>query len=431
MYAADALLDAGVSVDVFDKLPIPFGLVRYGVAPDHFSIRSVRNTLDKTLARDGVRFLGNVNVGVDITLPEMHEYYDAVVFTYGASSDRRLGIDGEDLDGSVAATDFVAWYCGHPDADLDAYEELLGRVTSAAVIGVGNVAVDVVRVLAKNKDELEATDMPQHVLDILADTKITDIYLIGRRGPAQGAFTTKELRELGELEDAEVIVEGDVLTVDPASAAVLESNKVAARNFEVIKEWSERSPRGAAKRIHVMFLAKPVAIKGDTQVRELVVERTTLDASGAAIGTGELTPLAVDMVVRSVGYRGVGLGSLPFDAERGVIANDEGRITVDGVPLPGGYVAGWIRRGPSGIIGTNKKCAISAVNALLEDLPTLPPATKRDPEAVDALLAERDVQVVTTQGWRKIDAAEIALGESKGRERTTVHQREVLLDLAK
>ena len=430
MYATEALLDAGVSVDVLERLPIPFGLVRYGVAPDHFSIRSVRNTLDKTLSRDGVRFLGNVNVGTDITLAELHDHYDAIVFTYGASADRRLGIPGEDLDGSVAATELVAWYCGHPDAQVQKYEALIARTRAAAVIGVGNVAVDVVRVLAKNQDELATTDMPQSVLDVLAASPITDVYLIGRRGPAQGAFTTKELRELGELVDAEVIVEPGS-GVDTASAFVGE-NKVAARNVDVITEWSHRASRGAKRRIHVMFLAKPVELLGDGGVRQLVIERNALAADGSVSGTGEHVTIDVDLVVRSVGYRGEALGSLPFDESAGVVRNLDGRIVdADGAPVTGGYVAGWIRRGPSGIIGTNKKCGIGAVNALLEDLPSLPRATKRAPEDVDALLASRGVQVVSKEGWRKIDAAEIALGEQRGRERTTLHQRDALLEIAK
>jgi len=431
MYAAEALLDAGVSVDVFDKLPIPFGLVRYGVAPDHFSIRSVRNTFEKTFARDGLRFLGNVNVGVDISLTELHDFYDAVVFTYGASSDRRLGIPGEDLEGSVAATKLVAWYCGHPDAERGTFEALLARSGSVAVIGVGNVAVDVVRVLAKNASELESTDMPQHVLDVLANSAVRDVYLIGRRGPAQGAFTTKELRELGELEDAEVLVDAQSGVQDARGFAEASGNKVAIRNVEVITEWAGRSPRGAKKRIHVMFLAKPVELIGEDGVQQLVVERTRLDADGNAVGTGELATIEVDMVVRSVGYRGEAMGSLPFDESRGVIANEDGRIVDNGVPVTGGYVAGWIRRGPSGIIGTNKKCAISAVNALLEDLPSLPKASKRAPADVDALLESRGVTVVTKDGWRKIDAAEIALGASRGRERTTLHQRDELLAMVK
>ena len=430
MYATEALLDAGVSVDVLERLPIPFGLVRYGVAPDHFSIRSVRNTLDKTLSRDGVRFLGNVNVGTDITLAELHEHYDAIVFTYGASADRRLGIPGEDLDGSVAATELVAWYCGHPDAQVQKYETLIARTHAAAVIGVGNVAVDVVRVLAKNQDELSTTDMPQPVLDVLANSSITDVYLIGRRGPAQGAFTTKELRELGELADAEVVVEPG--SGVESAAQFIGENKVAARNVDVITEWSERVSRGAKRRIHVMFLAKPVELLGDDAVQQLVLERNALAADGSVSGTGERVTIDVDLVVRSVGYRGEALGSLPFDESAGVVRNLDGRIVdADGAPVPGGYVAGWIRRGPSGIIGTNKKCGIGAVNALLEDLPGLPRATKRAPEDVDALLASRGVQVVSKEGWRKIDAAEIALGEQHGRERTTLHQRDVLLEIAK
>lgn len=426
MYSADALAAAGVSVDVFDRLPIPFGLVRYGVAPDHFSIRSVRDTLDKTWA-ENVRYLGNVEIGTDISVEELSDYYDAVVFTYGAARDRKLGIPGEDLAGSIAATDFVNWYCGHPDADRVTMESLLGRVTSAAIIGVGNVAVDVTRVLAKTAPELEATDMPQHVLDCFAQSGVTDVYLIGRRGPAQGAFTTKELRELGELADADVIVDPADVILDAVSEAHLAGNKVATRNVDVIREWSTRTPAGKNRRIHVLFYSMPVAIEGETEVTGLVLERTRLTDDGRAVGTGEQRTIPVDLVVRSVGYRGTPLPPLPFDADRNVIPSEDGRVIDDGTVRAGAYVAGWIKRGPTGIIGTNKKDAAATVASLLEDLPNLPKAAKRSPSDVDALLADRGVTVVTTQGWRRIDDAERAAGQQRGRDRMTLVDRDVLI----
>lgn len=433
MYAADALAgqaDLDVSVDVIDRLPVPFGLVRYGVAPDHLSIRSVRDTLDRVLDKPGVRFIGNLEVGEDVSLTELHDYFDAVILTYGASRDRRLEIEGEDLDGSVAATDFVAWYCGHPDADRATYERLIPSTTSVAVVGVGNVAIDVTRVLAKTIAELDDTDMPQHVLDTLGASTITDIHLLGRRGPAQATFTTKELRELGELLDADVIVDPADLAFDAASDEVIRTDKAVARNVEVIKEWSTRVPVGRNRRVHVHFLARPVELRGDDRVREVIVERTALDGAGGVTGTGEFTTIRADLVVRSVGYRGTGLDDVPFDAKRGVIPNTDGRVERDGQPVAGEYVAGWIKRGPTGIIGTNKKDANATVASLLADRDSggLPVAPSGTIEEFDALLADRGITVVTTAGWRAIDAAEQALGSPAGRARTTIHDRQALIE---
>ena len=267
MYAADALVtqaEIPVEVDVIDRLPVPFGLVRYGVAPDHVSIRSVRDTLDKVLDKPGVRFVGNVTVGDDLTVADLLTCFDAIVFTYGASRDRRLGIPGEDLPGSVAATDFVAWYCGHPDADRALFEELIPAATGVVVVGIGNVAVDVTRVLAKTVAELESTDMPQHVFDTLARSQVTDIHVLGRRGPAQATFTTKELRELGELADADVLVSPADLELDEASAALAASDRTVGRNVEVMREWSRREPEGKPRRVHLHFFARPHALNGTT-----------------------------------------------------------------------------------------------------------------------------------------------------------------------
>ncbi len=432
MYAADALTsqeDIAVSVDIIDRLPSPFGLVRYGVAPDHLSIRSVRDTLDKVLDKPGVRFLGNVEVGVDLTLAQLREFYDAVILTYGASRDRALGIPGEDLAGSIAATDFVNWYTGHPDVDPGQYVAFLRETTSVAVIGVGNVAVDVTRVLSKAPGEIDWTDMPQHVLDALRESSVTDVHVIGRRGPAQATWTTKELRELGELEQAQVIVAegGDVSDEASRKAA---DDKAVARNIAVVEDWSQRADDGRARRIHLHFRCRPVEILGDTRVEGLVVERTELDAQGQAHGTGETHVVPVDAVIRSVGYRGTALDGVPFDASRNVIPNVEGRVVDDGTPVPGLYVAGWIKRGPTGIIGTNKKDAVQTVACLLQDAqsPQFLTATQPDPDGVDAALAGR---AVDAGGWRRIDAAERALGATRGRERTTLWSRQELLAAAR
>lgn len=430
IYAADALVsqeDVPVEVDIIDRLPVPFGLVRYGVAPDHLSIRSVRDTLNKVLQKPGVRFLGNVTVGSDVSLADLQACYDAVILTYGASSDRRLGIPGEDLDGSVAATDFVAWYCGHPDADRERFERLLPSATSAVVVGVGNVAVDVTRVLAKSVGELDHTDMPQHVLETLQSAHITDVYLLGRRGPAQASFTTKELKELGELLEADILVKPADVELDPVSAALAESERGVGRNVDVIREWAERAPAGRPRRIHVRFLSRPVELRGDDRVDTVVVERTRLTPEGSVEGTGEMEEIAADLVVRSVGYRGTPMEELPFDERSGVIPNEDGRVTRDGEAVAGYYVAGWIKRGPTGIIGTNKKDAVATVASLLADAQSGALSEPTTPGGIDALLAERGVTVVSTAGWDFIDEAEKALGASRGRERTTIHDRDELL----
>lgn len=434
IYAADALVSQSeipVTVDVIDRLPVPFGLVRYGVAPDHVSIRSVRDTLNKVLDKPGVRFIGNLEIGSDVTVGDLHAYFDAIIFTYGASRDRRLGIPGEDLDGSVAATDFVAWYCGHPDADRETFERLVPTATSAVVVGVGNVAVDVTRVLAKTVGELDHTDMPQHVLDTLGRSQVADIHLLGRRGPAQATFTTKELRELGELLDADVIVRPEDLAFDEASQAAIAQDKAIARNVEVIREWSTRTPTGKPRRVHVHFLARPVELRGDDRVREVVVERTELDGSGGVTGTGQLTVIPADLVVRSVGYRGTAIDSVPFDERGNVIPHTDGRVQREGTTVAGEYVAGWIKRGPTGIIGTNKKDATATVASLLADAGALPAAAHPEPEAFDAFLAGRGIEVVPTAGWQSIDQAEQALGQSRGRDRTTIHDRAELLQQAR
>ena len=433
MYAADALVgqtDIPVSVDIIDKLPTPFGLVRYGVAPDHLSIRSVRDTLDKVLDHPAVRFLGNVEVGRDLTLEQMREFYDAIVLTYGASRDRALGIPGEELHGSIAATDFVNWYTGHPDTDPDAFVGFLESSTSVAVIGVGNVAVDVTRVLSKAPGEIEHTDMPEHVFAALRASGVRNVHVVGRRGPAQATWTTKELRELGELEQTQVLVAEGAGVDDAASQAAVAEEKAVARNVKVVEEWSTRSDDGRERRIHLHFRCRPVEIIGTDRVEGLVVETTVLDESGQASGTGETHVIPVDGVIRSVGYRGTALAGIPFDDRRNVIPNVEGRVVDGDDPLPGVYVAGWIKRGPTGIIGTNKKDAVQTVTCLLEDAadPAAWSARQSDPGAVDAALDGREV--VTSEGWRLIDAGERSLGAQRGRERTTLHDRRDLLDAA-
>ncbi len=425
LYAVEALTaqdDLPVTVDVLDRLPVPFGLVRYGVAPDHLSLRGVRDTLEKVFAHDGVRFLGGVEVGVDVSLDELLQRYDAVMLTYGASSDRHLDVPGEQLPGSIAATDLVNWYCGHPDAPREQIEAALDGVTDVVVVGVGNVAVDVTRVLAKTEAELEHTDMPQHVLDVLEKSRITDIHVLGRRGPVQATWTIKELRELGALVDADVVVNPDEVDV-PVPA-----ERHAAKNLEVLQGFAERGEAGRSRRVHLHFLSRPVALLGADQVTAVQVERTELDGDGRVRGTGDTWVLPAQLVVRSVGYRGLPIAGVPFDAYRGVVPSEAGRALDDGRVVPGLYVAGWIKRGPTGIIGTNKKDAAETVASALADAPA---RAARTGEPLDRLLAERGVPVVEFRGWRAIDAAERALGETRGRVRTTIHDRADLFSAAR
>jgi ferredoxin/flavodoxin---NADP+ reductase len=426
IYAAEALARSGrASVDVLDRLPTPFGLVRYGVAPDHSRTQSIATALAKVFEHPAVRFLGNVEVGTDLSPAELHQHYDAVVFATGAAVDRRLRIPGEELPGSLSATDFVAWYTGHPDA---APVELDAR--AVAVIGMGNVAGDVARVLARSPEDLTTSDVPDQVLEGFRSSTVEDIYLIGRRGPAEAKFTTRELRELGDLAHAEVLMDPRDLDLDERSRASLTTDRAARGNVEVFRAWAARPASGCPRRIHLRFMQRPVEILGESRVTGIRLERTRLDPAGVVRGTGETHDLDVEMVLRSVGYRGAPLPGVPFDDEAGVIHNDAGRVRRDGVVVPGEYVAGWIKRGPTGVIGTNKHDARETVRRLLEDEDALPAAPVRDPDAVLRLLADNGVTVVTWHGWGGIERAEAAVGRAQGRARAKIGDRPALLKAA-
>jgi ferredoxin/flavodoxin---NADP+ reductase len=428
IYAAEALTRAGdVSIDVVDELPCPYGLVRYGVAPDHPKIRSIVATLRTVLEHPDVRFLGNVRVGSDLTGEDLARYYDAVIVCTGAALDRRMGIPGEELPGSFSATEFVAWYNGHPDTPIDSF---VLDARTAVVIGAGNVALDVARMLAKPAADLQLTDLPEHVLQELRRSPIREIHLIGRRGPVQAKFTTKELRELGELNDVDVVVDPRDLELDDFSEQALASSQSARRNLDALRGWAESSPADRSRRLHIAFWWRPVKVLGETRVTGLLVERTRLDAEGNAVGTGQTRQIDADVVFRSIGYRGTAIAGLPFDAAAGVVTNVAGRVQRDGVPVPGWYVAGWIKRGPTGVIGTNRRDAHQTVEALLEDASSLPRAPYRELDAVTALLAERGVLVVTWDGWNAIDVAEVELGRGQGRDRARIVEREQLLQTA-
>jgi ferredoxin--NADP+ reductase len=428
VYAAAALTDQDdVSVDVIDRLPTPFGLVRYGVAPDHEKMKSVAVALRRVLEHDRVRFLGNVELGRDVSVDDLHRHYDAFVVANGAAVDRRLGIPGEDLPGSFSATEFVAWYSGHPDSVLDQFTLTAETVV---VVGVGNVAIDVARVLCKTAEELRPTDIPDHVLAVLSHSQVQEVTIVGRRGPAQAKFTTKELRELGELANADVLVHPDDLQLDDASEDTVTKDAVVRRNIDVLRGWSDRTPEGRPRRLHLRFLLRPVAITGHDSVTGMDFARGRLDGTGQASDTGESLTLPAEMILRSVGYRGMPMPGLPFDERRGIIPNLAGRILRHGVPAPGEYVAGWIKRGPSGIIGTNKHDANETVRCILEDVPTLPSPEALDPDGIIDLLHQRGTRVVEWEGWEAIEALEIASGQARGARQVKLAERELLLAAA-
>ncbi|HEX3057218.1 MAG TPA: FAD-dependent oxidoreductase [Gaiellaceae bacterium] len=402
-YAAGALLgaDPPAQVDMFERLPTPWGLVRLGVAPDHPKLKTVSKAFERIAERPGFRFLGNVEVGRDVAHEDLVRLYDAVVYAVGAQTDRRLGIPGEDLAGSWAATEFVAWYNGHPD-----YQELDFdlNVERAVVIGVGNVALDVARMLALTPEELGPTDTVDAAIAAICGASIREIVVVGRRGPAQAAFTTPELAELGELAGADVIV-------DPADLEGAEPTDTnSERNLEVLREFAGREPAGKPKRVVLKFFASPVAIHGGERVESIELVRNVLDDDNRAVPTDERETLSCGLVFRSVGYRGVALPGVPFEERSGVIPNEGGRVA------PGVYVAGWIKRGPTGVIGTNKKDATETVERLLADLRDAP-RKGTTAEDVDALLDERGVRRVVYAGWLAIDEVERSAGEPLGRPR--------------
>jgi ferredoxin/flavodoxin---NADP+ reductase len=426
-YAADCLLAADVRVDVIERLPTPWGLVRLGVAPDHPELKTASRVFEKTATKEGFRFFGNVEVGRDVTHDELTRLYDAVVYTVGAQTDRRLGIPGEDLPGSWAATEFVAWYNGHPD-----YQHLEFDLTHerAVVIGNGNVAIDVARMLARTREELAPTDVTDGSAAAIVAAGIREIVMLGRRGPAQAAFTPPELKELGELGGADVIVDPADLVLDAASEAALEADRARARrNVDILREFAGREPEGKPKRLVLRFCVSPVQILGEGRVEAIEIVRNSLvvsdDGQIKAVPTQEVEVIPCGIVLRSVGYRGVALPGVPFDEQRGVIPNEQGRV----IGEPGVYAAGWIKRGPSGVIGTNKKDAAETVERLLEDAA----AGKLSSEGgeIEQTLRDRGVEFVEHAGWEAIDRHERGLGEPHGRPRVKLTSWDELLDRAR
>jgi ferredoxin--NADP+ reductase len=429
LYAAEALIkqtEVAVSVDVIERLPTPYGLVRYGVAPDHQKIKSVTALFQKTLEDPRVRFLGNVAFGSDLTHAELKRHYHAVIYTVGASSDRNLGIPGEALAGSLSATEFVAWYNGLPEA-ADRSMPLEG-ISGVAVVGVGNVAVDVTRVLAKSVDELRSTDIADHALEALETSGVKDIYMLGRRGAAQAKFTTKELRELGELLNADIVVKPEEIWLDAASEAATQGQPALQKNIEVLQGFAAKPQEGKPRRVHLRFLVSPVEVLGSERVEGLRIERNRLDQNQNAVGTGMFETLPVQMVLRSVGYKGLPLADVPFDGRKGIIPNEEGRVLEGNQVVGGEYVAGWIKRGPSGVIGTNKADAGETVKLLLADVVGLPDVAAPAPESIDGLLASKGVRVVTVKDWLALDRHEQEAGKAQGRPRVKVVSKEKMLE---
>jgi ferredoxin--NADP+ reductase len=433
-FAAACLLRArgDAEIDLFERLPTPWGLLRGGVAPDHQEIKRLADTFDRQTFGHGCRFIGNVEVGVDVSHEELMRHYTAVVYATGAQTDKSLGIPGEDLPGSWAATEFVAWYNGHPD-----YRDLEFDLSAprAVVIGNGNVAADVTRILALSPDELRRTDIADHALEALSVSRVEEVVVLGRRGPAQAAFTSAELRELGRLDGVDIRVDPADVELDPVSARWLadEGTFTARKNVELLRQFAARPPRADAdRRIDLRFLSSPAEIRGRGGVEAVDVRRNEIvradDGSVRARPLdGAIETIECGLVLRSVGYRAVPLPDVPFDERHYVLPNERGRVVApDGEPVRGVYAVGWIKRGPTGILGTNKRDAEETMNCLAEDLDALPAPR----EQIDALLAERKPDVVSVEGWRAIDGHELERGRGEQRPRVKLASRDELLSAA-
>ncbi|GAA1240290.1 FAD-dependent oxidoreductase [Kitasatospora nipponensis] len=433
IYAADALLksdaaqDPGVSIDLFERLPAPFGLIRYGVAPDHPRIKGIVTALHQVLDKPQIRLFGNVDYPGDITLDDLHRFYDAVVFATGATADRALDLPGADLEGSFGAADFVSWYDGHPDVP----RTWPLQAEQVAVLGVGNVALDVARILAKTADELLPTDIPANVHEGLARNRALEVHVFGRRGPAQAKFSPMELRELDHSPTIEVIVDPEDIDYDEGSIATRRGNKQADMVAATLEKWAIRDPGTRPHRLHLHFFESPQEILGaDGQVVALRTERTELDGTGNVRGTGRFTDWDVQAVYRAVGYYSDELPKLPFDPVPGTVPNEAGRVlAADGSHQSAVYVTGWIKRGPVGLIGHTKGDANETIACLLQDHADglLPGAVEPQPQAVTDFLAERGIRATSWEGWQRLDAHERALGAEQGRERVKVVERESMI----
>lgn len=429
IYAADILLKAErqfeVSIDLFEQLPAPYGLVRYGVAPDHPRIKGIVNALRDVLDTGNIRLFGNVTYGRDITLDDLKKHYNAVIFSTGAVRDAPLEIPGIELPGSHGAADFVSWYDGHPDVPrewtLDAKE--------VAVIGNGNVALDVARMLAKHADDLLPTEIPANVYEGLKSSPVTDVHIFGRRGPMQVKFTPLELRELGELNDVDLIVDEEDFDYDDASKAAIESNKQIMVLDRIFTKWRGQEKGTASRRLHLHFYAGPVEVLGTDRVEGFRYERTKPDGQGGVVGTGKFREVAVQGLYRAVGYFGSPLDGIPFDDHRGVIPNREGQVLDDNdEQVHGVYATGWIKRGPVGLIGHTKSDAMETIKNVMNDQANWWSPEQPEEQAIVDLLKARNVNYTNLHGWQLLDAHEIALGEAEGRARIKLVDREDMIE---
>lgn len=421
-YATEALIksDISVKIDMFERLPCPYGLVRSGVAPDHPKLKQAIQLYDKIAEAPEFNLVANVKVGSDLTVDELRNAYHAIIFTCGAETDRKLGIPGEDLPGSHTATEFVGWYNGHPDY-RDRVFDLSQEV--AVIIGQGNVAADVSRILSKTVDELKHTDIAQHALDALAESKIKEIYVIGRRGPAQAKFTPKELREFGELADCDVVVDPAELDLNPTSQQELEekTNIGNKKIYDQFAEYATRKPSGKTRHCYFQFLRSPVELLGNTRIEKIRLEKNRLSGEAfkqSAKGTGETYEMEAGIVFRSIGYHGIPMPGVPFHEKWGVFPNEDGRIMDNGEIIPGLYTAGWIKRGPTGIIGTNRADSVATVTSLLADIFNLDTGeTRQGIKSIYPILEKRGIRHINYDEWRKIDAAEVERGQPKQKPR--------------
>ena len=435
IYAADLLTKdetlsacgTSVSIDILDKMPSPYGLVRYGVAPDHPRIKQIQGALHKILDKPEITFYGNVEYGVDLKLEDLHRHYDGVIFATGSDRDRPLDVPGVDLPGSHGAAEFVFWYDSHPDVSPSWHVE----GTSVAVIGAGNVAVDVARILAKDADDLLQTDITDNVYEGLRAKQVTDVHVFARRGIAQCKATPMELRELDKQPGVEVIVYPEDFDLDEGSLQACEASNQVKTNVKVLQDWAIRDERGDSKRLHLHFLHSPVEILGQDRVTGLRTERTELTGDGNVKGTGEFVDHEVQAVYRAIGYLGSPLAGLPFDESRGVVPNEAGRVLdLDDQPIAGVYATGWIKRGPVGLIGHTKGDALETVTNLVADRGSLAPAPEPEPASFRDLLRERGVEYTTWEGWQRIEAREEELGAERGRKRLKMLTRDELNEAA-
>ena len=423
IYASDLLVksDVDVSIDLYEKMPTPFGLIRYGVAPDHPRIKGIVQSLHRVMEQEQIRFLGNIEIGRDVSVKELQEYYDAIIFSTGATADRELNIPGADLEGVFGAGQFVGFYDGNPDFN----REWDLSAEKVAVIGVGNVALDIARILAKTADELHSTEIPDNVYENLKRSNVKEVHVFGRRGPAQAKFTPLELKELDHSDTIEVVVDPEDIDYDEASEAARRESKSVDLVSQTLEGYAMREPKGAPHTLQIHFFEAPIEIKGeDGKVKALVTERTELDGNGGVNGTGEYTTWEVDQVYRAVGYRPDGVIGAPFDDDKSVIPNDGGHVLSEdeGEIVPGLYATGWIKRGPVGLIGNTKSDAKETTAMLLEDFKNdnLNLTKHRDPEKIIELLSERGIAYTTWEGWHRLDAVEREQGEAEGRERKKI-----------